>query len=421
MDRINLPKNVNLIIKLLEGEGHEAFAVGGCVRDALMGREPNDWDITTSAAPSDIKGIFHKTIDTGIQHGTVTVMLERIGYEVTTYRIDGSYSDGRHPDKVVFTNNLVEDLKRRDFTINAMAYNDRAGIVDEFDGVGDLERKLIKCVGNPVERFTEDALRMLRAVRFAAKLGFSIEEGTASAIKELAPTISKISKERIRTELDKLITSDNPHVLKQVHELQIDKHIMRACVVTLEDAYDCVVRIMEHMLPISCLRWAAFMYFEKDCRTVLKELKFDNKTINVCGRLVDNKLYFDDFAKKAEAVTGVSDISSAKKYLIRKLLVDMGADIFEEYYIPFMRAVVKSGISAVSQDELIEIEVLYNEIISSKDCIAKNQMAVKGADLKEAGVEPGKVMGEVIDRMFEEILKNPLLNERSVLLQMINT
>ena len=157
-----------------------------------------DWDITTSAKPEQVKELFRHTIDTGIQHGTVTVMLEHEGFEVTTYRIDGEYEDARHPKEVQFTSNLLEDLKRRDFTINAMAYNDKDGLVDAFDGVGDLERGVIRCVGAAVERFTEDALRMLRAVRFGAQLGFSIEDETREAIVSLAPNIAKVSAERIQ-------------------------------------------------------------------------------------------------------------------------------------------------------------------------------------------------------------------------------
>ena len=169
------PEKVTYIIDTLTQHGFEAYAVGGCVRDTMLGRIPMDWDITTSAKPEQVKELFRHTIDTGIQHGTVTVMLEHEGFEVTTYRIDGEYEDARHPKEVQFTSNLLEDLKRRDFTINAMAYNDKDGLVDAFDGVGDLERGVIRCVGAAVERFTEDALRMLRAVRFGAQLGFSIE------------------------------------------------------------------------------------------------------------------------------------------------------------------------------------------------------------------------------------------------------
>ena len=205
MMKIEMPKQVSKIIRTLEEHGFEAFAVGGCVRDSVLGRRPNDWDITTSAMPWQTKKLFKKTVDTGIQHGTVTVLQDGIGYEVTTYRIDGEYEDGRHPKEVVFTENLREDLRRRDFTINAMAYSERAGLVDAFGGMEDLKNGIIRCVGDPRERFTEDALRVMRAVRFSGQLGFSIEENTREAARELAPNLKKISAERIQTELVKLL------------------------------------------------------------------------------------------------------------------------------------------------------------------------------------------------------------------------
>ena len=192
--------------------------MGGCVRDALLGLEPDDWDITTSAEPEEVKALFHRTIDTGIKHGTVTVRMDGKSFEVTTYRIDGKYEDGRHPEEVTFTKSLEEDLKRRDFTINAMAYNDSTGIVDLFGGQDDLCEKMIRCVGDPLERFSEDALRMMRAVRFAAKLDFSIEEETKKAISELKDNLSKVSAERIQVELTKLITSDHPEQLRTLYE-----------------------------------------------------------------------------------------------------------------------------------------------------------------------------------------------------------
>ena len=175
---IQVPEKVNMIIETLLAHGFEAYAVGGCVRDGLLGREADDWDITTSASPYEVKALFRRTIDTGIQHGTITVLMGKETYEVTTYRIDGEYEDSRHPKEVIFTANLIEDLKRRDFTINAFAYNHRSGIVDAFDGMSDLRNGIIRCVGEAKERFTEDALRMMRAVRFSAQLGYDIEEKT---------------------------------------------------------------------------------------------------------------------------------------------------------------------------------------------------------------------------------------------------
>ena len=180
---IKLPDDVQFIIHTLQLHGFEAYAVGGCVRDSILGREPGDWDITTSAKPMEVKHLFRRTVDTGIQHGTVTVMFGKEGFEVTTYRIDGEYEDGRHPKEVTFTGEVREDLRRRDFTINAMAYNDKEGLLDLFGGIDDLNKKVIRCVGNPEERFTEDALRIMRAVRFAGQLGFSIEEKQTGSIE----------------------------------------------------------------------------------------------------------------------------------------------------------------------------------------------------------------------------------------------
>ena len=223
--RIQLPEKVSKIINCLTEAGYEAYAVGGCVRDTLLGRTPGDWDITTSAKPAEVKALFGRTIDTGILHGTVTVMLGKEGFEVTTYRIDGEYEDARHPKNVVYTANLLEDLKRRDFTINAMAYNDAEGLIDAFDGIADLKKGVIRCVGDPMDRFGEDALRMLRAVRFAAQLGFSIEEKTRGAIISLAPNLSRISAERIQTELVKLLVSAHPEEMRTVYETGISKVI----------------------------------------------------------------------------------------------------------------------------------------------------------------------------------------------------
>ena len=218
---LQLPENVQKIITTLQMYGYEAYAVGGCVRDSLLNRTPGDWDITTSAMPEETKSLFDKTFDTGIEHGTVTVVFGREGYEVTTYRIDGEYTDSRHPRKVTFTRSLKEDLLRRDFTINAMAYNDKDGLIDIFGGKEDLQRKCILCVGNAKERFSEDALRILRGVRFAAQLGFDISEDTKEGMRELAPTLRNISAERIQVELVKMLTSDRPELLKMAWELKI--------------------------------------------------------------------------------------------------------------------------------------------------------------------------------------------------------
>ena len=223
---IELPERVKEILDTIMEAGYEAYAVGGCIRDSILGRKPNDWDITTSASPYEIKELFRRTVDTGIQHGTVTVMMDKEGFEVTTYRIDGDYKDGRHPSEVTFTASLKEDLRRRDFTINAMAYNEQNGLVDIFGGMQDIADGVIRCVGEPRERFSEDALRIMRAVRFSAQLGYQIEEKTKAAIEELAPTLKKISAERIQVELVKLVTSKHPEELLTAYETGITSVIL---------------------------------------------------------------------------------------------------------------------------------------------------------------------------------------------------
>ena len=219
--KINIPDKAKDVIGTIMAAGFEAYVVGGCVRDSVLGRTPEDWDITTSARPEQVKALFPHTVDTGLQHGTVTVMMGREGFEVTTYRIDGKYEDCRHPENVTFTPSLREDLQRRDLTINAMAYNEEQGLVDIFGGMEDISEGIVRCVGDPRERFREDALRILRAIRFSAQLGYVIEEGTRKAAAELAPLLSKISAERIQTELVKLLVSPHPEYLRLAYECKV--------------------------------------------------------------------------------------------------------------------------------------------------------------------------------------------------------
>ena len=225
---IELPSQVEWILKKLRDRGYEAFAVGGCVRDTILNRKPGDWDITTSARPEQVKAVFGKTVDTGLQHGTVTVIRDHVGYEITTYRIDGEYEDGRHPKEVEFTADLREDLRRRDFTINAMAYSHETGLVDIFGGLEDLKAGRIRCVGNSLERFTEVALRIMRAVRFAAQLNFTIEEETWRALSAIAPNLSHVSKERIQTELTKTLLSGNPQGVLAMEETGMSPYMTQS-------------------------------------------------------------------------------------------------------------------------------------------------------------------------------------------------
>lgn len=405
MVRIALPKDVKHIIDVLMENGYEAYAVGGCVRDSILGRVPGDWDITTSALPMQVKGLFRRTVDTGIQHGTVTVMLGRNGYEVTTYRIDGKYEDSRHPESVEFTPKLEEDLKRRDFTINAMAYNDEHGIVDIFDGVGDLHRKIIRCVGNAHDRFDEDALRILRAVRFSAQLGFGIEENTARAAKELAVNLKKISSERIHTEFNKMLKSPHPDYFSVADAIGImeivlpEYHVMSA-----EDkafvgalARECACQLPE--------RYAAMLfmsggYSEEDpadtAKRVLKRLKLDNDTINTASML----LRF-----------GMLEITDDESR-IRHIIYETGDKNILR--ILDFRAAYEKCIG----NDITDVRRMYdicNMIFERGDCVSLKNLAITGKELIAMGVPAGRQMGEILNSLLMLVLDNPQLNDREQL------
>ncbi len=405
MTKIKMPKNVAMIINILQKNGYEAYIVGGCVRDAILNKEPNDWDITTSALPEDVKRIFHKTIDTGIQHGTVTVMIEKTGYEITTYRIDGEYEDGRHPKDVLFTRNLVEDLKRRDFTINAMAYNDKDGLVDEFDGIGDLERKIIRCVGNPMDRFHEDALRILRAVRFAANLGFDIDEDTKKAAAELAPTLKKISKERIQTELDKMFLSDHPEMLEEACNLGITREVLaEANHLKEQDKLTEVIEIMNQMEKNHYLRWASVYIYSDKTRTqeALKALKFDNHTIDICSRIVNAVNTRKLPQNRAE---------------VRKDIYEVGQDIYE-LYLKFLRGYLTVKNADISE-RYCQICEEYQDIIEKGECISLKQLCINGKDLIQTGMFRGTAIGEELNKLLYMVMEQPELNQREKLLELI--
>lgn len=396
-----MPKDVKYIINTLEKNGYEAYAVGGCVRDAIIGKEPNDWDITTNATPMQVKKLFKHTIDTGIQHGTVTIMIHKVGYEVTTYRIDGKYADGRHPDKVEFTVSLKEDLKRRDFTINAMAYNDTRGIIDLFGGIEDLKEGIVKCVGNPYNRFDEDALRILRAFRFAAVLNFEVEEKTKKAAGDLAENLNKISKERIRTELDKLIMSDTPEKLMEARKCGLLKYILSE----VED--DINIELVKAMPKNNYMKWAALLYHreEEEVSKILKKLKFDNKTVNICKRIVGYSKNFRNIYKEN----------------VRVAAHEVGVDIFDKF-LEFSKVCInlqdwKGGEYPDNSDYINNIEHLYKKVIDDGDCLSLKELAVKGGDLMEIGVPKGAKLGEILNILLYKVLDNPKYNNREKLLE----
>ena len=429
MIQIKLPKDVAFIIEELNRAGYEAYAVGGCVRDTLLNREPKDWDITTSASPWEVKKLFRRTIDTGLQHGTVTVMLHHVGYEVTTYRIDGEYEDGRHPKKVTFTKSLVEDLKRRDFTINAMAYSEKSGIVDEFHGISDLEEQVIRCVGNAKERFYEDALRMLRAIRFAAQLGFTIEEKTEEAIGSLADTLEKVSRERIQVELNKLLLSMHPECIKKVYQVGLSPYALpNTEAFWKEDVQDKVVRMIEYLPVDSILRWAGFLSFCKkasEAEQILRGLKFDNHTIEYVSKLIQY------LPRKTEP----------EEVKIRYAIYEMGEEIYPLYLI-LKRAeltaeqeIIKEEQNIIGQEvvdkkreinqkevqkQLEETEYLYHKIMERGDCVSLKKLAVTGKDLIAEGIPSGKLLGELLNQLLFKVLEDPTINKKDILLKQLN-
>ena len=389
--RIQLPYEVEWVIGKIRDAGYEAFAVGGCVRDTLLGRTPEDWDVTTSARPEAVKAIFERTVDTGLQHGTVTVLKNRKGYEVTTYRIDGEYHDGRHPDSVEFTPNLLEDLKRRDFTINAMAYSHETGIVDEFGGMEDLKAGIVRCVGRPEDRFTEDALRLLRALRFSAQLGFEIEESTYAAIKTIAPNLAKVSKERVQAELTKLLLSAHPERILLLKETGLSAQLVPGFDAVFAPA---LFSKLSQLPAEKSLRWAGFLLCQstKQAEAVLKGLKMDNGTIGNVSRMIEG-------AKKTLPLEKPAVRRAMSRYTAYQL---EGALKLKEL---------------MGSPDAGEIRRLREEIIRDGDCVSLKDLAVKGRDLLEAGVERGPMVGEILNHLFDLVLLYPEKNDRELLLK----
>lgn len=424
--RIEMPYEAEWIIDNIRSHGYEAFIVGGCVRDAVLGRIPGDWDITTSAKPERVKEIFGKTVDTGLKHGTVTIIKHGSGYEVTTYRIDGEYLDGRHPETVEFTPDLREDLKRRDFTINAMAYSHETGIVDEFEGMEDLKRRVIRCVGCAKDRFTEDALRILRAVRFAAQLDFVIEDETYKAIAEIAPNLVHVSKERIQVELTKLLLSDHPEKIWMVDETGIADYVTSGFPEVFERELErenshnagenetpgtsgCLVdgasrdALKECWIGLAALpadkshRWAGFLRHmtAEQAVKILRGLKLDNDTIGNVKNMI----------------TAFQAPLAVDKVEIRRLL----SRVTEYQFLGAMQLKKLDG------DETVPgILRLFEEIKESGDCVSLKQLAVNGGDLLAKGLEKGKQIGDGLMYLLNLVLEKPELNKKDILLEEIN-
>lgn len=382
MHRISIPKGVRAVLLNLRYENHEAYVVGGCVRDSLLGKEPKDWDICTSATPDEVKELMHrrgiKTIDTGLQHGTVTVDMGTVGkYEVTTFRIDGNYTDGRHPDYVEFTESIYKDLSRRDFTINAMAYNS-AGLIDPFHGRDDLQAGIIRCVGNPDERFEEDALRILRALRFAATYGFSIEEQTAAAIHKDAWMLKRIAAERINGELCKMLLGDG--ILN-----------------VLLNFSDVIATIIPEMEP--CIGFEQNNKYHQ----YLDRLRFDNKTKQEVLELV---LYHDTMIEPTPRT-------------VRKWLHKLGERRFSQFLDVRMADILAhaEGTQESRIERCIALGSIMSEVLEAEQCFALKDLQINGRDIMNLGIEQGKRVGEILNSLLDEVISGALENEHNALMQ----
>ncbi|MGN1205583.1 MAG: CCA tRNA nucleotidyltransferase [Eubacterium sp.] len=461
---MQIPDQVQWILDQLEKNGKEGYAVGGCVRDSVLGRVPKDWDITTSAKPEEVKQIFRKTIDTGIAHGTVTVMIDGMGYEVTTYRLDGEYEDHRHPKQVEYTANLEEDLKRRDFTINAMAYNPKSGIIDLFGGICDLQKKMIRCVGDARQRFSEDALRMLRGVRFAGQLGFELEDETLDAIYELAPTIQNVSKERIRVEITKLLLSKEPEKLQITEDTGLCEFFLpefrKMLLTTQENPHhrynvgEHAIQVVRHVQKIyhemekKEMRSSIFSPFNKEfsdekCKTILvyaallhdvakpdtktmdnnkvahfyrhdvkgsemakailRRLRFDNDTIHMVSQIVrfHERRYYGNRREMRRLM------NQAGKDVMPYLFMIQQADILSQS--EYQREEKGQRLKFAKQD--------YEEICRQGEAVCLKELHVTGKDLIQLGMKAGPELGEMLRKLMDIVLDNPEKNEKEQLLE----
>ena len=439
MIKINLPMKVSQIINKIQKAGFEAYAVGGCVRDSILGREPDDWDITTSATPQEIKSLFVATIDTGIEHGTVTIMLGKEGFEVTTYRVDGEYLDYRRPSEVTFTSLLEEDLKRRDFTINAMAYNEKEGLIDLFGGREDIKNKTIRCVGNPIERFEEDALRIMRAVRFSAQLGYNIEEQTKEAMRLLAPNLDCISLERIQVEFVKLLKSDNPDYIRAMYEIGITRVVFSefdAMIETPQNSPYHIYNVGEHTIKAlkatpndRIIRIATLLHDigkplthtrDKEGKDhfhnheavgselavkILRRLRFDNDTIKKVSKIV---LYHD--RGNGEDIT---------PEFTRWLMYKLSPTLFEAFLeVKTADYFAQSDYKKEEKERKIALlREYYNEAIEKDYPVSLKQLAVNGEELLEIGIERGKEIGEMLEILLQEVISFPEVNSKENLLE----
>jgi len=438
--KIKYPKEVEIIFERLKSSGYSRYIVGGCVRDILLGKEPFDWDICTDAKPKDILRIFEDftTIPTGLKHGTITVVVNNRNFEITTFRTDKDYVDNRRPRDVEFTTDIYEDLKRRDFTINALAYNEIDGLIDCFNGRSDLNNKIIRTVGNPNERFNEDALRIIRGVRFSAQLGFEIEENTALAMIENRELLNNLSKERIREELVKILLTDRPsYGIRVLVSLKLMEYIMPEILECVgfeqknsnhhKDVFEHIMEVLDNTEKDIILRLAALFHDigKPKCFTVdengqghfyghhkisaemseeiLTRLKFDNKTIDTVRILVNEHMF---------------RYGSLNKKRIKKFINKVGIDNLDRLF----KLQIADIRGSAPPHDFTHVEYLKNEcirIISEKEPMTVKDLNISGYDIMNLGVAQGKEIGNILNYLLEIVLESPELNEKEILVDLV--
>lgn len=439
---IFIPKEVNFIINTFYKNNYEAYMVGGCVRDSILGNKPKDYDITTSSKPDTTILLFNKTIPTGLKHGTITVLINNNPYEVTTFRTDGTYLDNRRPSSVNFVTDIKEDLSRRDFTINALAYNEITGLIDYFNGVNDIQNKIIRCVGDPDKRFKEDALRMLRAIRFSCQLSFDIEINTLNAIKKNYLLISNISNERIRDELCKILISPNPskglELLKETKLLEIilpdinslvdfspkctnhNRNVFLHTLKVIDNTKNNLILRLSALFhdvgkinTLTSINNGSFYGFPGHClegsimaKKILSTLRFDNNTIKVVCKLIEHHL-----------VLNVNTMPT--KYEVKKLLNSVGKD-----NIHLLFELQRADINSLNNPKPFLKKVCYtedlvNEIIQNNEPLVIKDLNITGDDLINVlKVEPGKLVGEILNYLLGKVLEDSTLNSKETLLEL---
>lgn len=404
---IELPGNVRFILHMLREAGHEAYVVGGCVRDSIMGRKPHDWDICTSAKPEQVIEIFnhYKVIPTGLKHGTVTIMKNDKPYEITTYRVDGEYDDARHPKDVTFTTSLEEDLSRRDFTMNALAYNNNNDLVDLFGGVNDIKNGVVRCVGNPRERFSEDALRIMRALRFATRFGFKIEENTFASMKEKKSLLSKISAERINSELTQIIMCEAEDVARILYKAE---DILFELFPALRENDGSYINNILHSNKIKSVRLALLFDFpEEQLKDILTNLRYDNETIS---SVLNTRKYGQQILKYDSEKYTI-------EYFLKRIMHDIG---YEDTQKALFYCIAYSRAKSNEKQELLFTNMLYVVMVINdrNECYKLSQLAVNGNDIKHFGYK-GQQIGTVLNYLLDMVMKGILENNKPTLLKRV--